>query len=91
MKRNASRLADEPDLFDVAAADEASDDVHMILPHFATACGLGFLEVNRTGRLKGKKLWTLTVEDTTCPACQAAGDLHAMCRQIMGRQAEVEN
>ena len=41
------RPGDEPDLFDAAAAEGAAEVVHMVLPHFGTACGLDFLDVSR--------------------------------------------
>lgn len=84
------RPGDEPDLFDVAAAEETADDVHMVLPHFGTACGLDFLDVSRIGRMKDARLWTLTSAETTCPDCLAQGDLGDLCRQISSRQAPGE-
>lgn len=82
------------DLFDVLAAEEAADVVHMILPNFATACGLDFLDVSRDGQIKGTKLYTLTSAETTCPRCLAVGQEHgglsALCRRIMSRQATIE-
>lgn len=85
-----SRPGDQPDLFDVAAAEEAPDSVHMVLPHFGTACGLDFLDVSRIGRVKGIRLWTLASAETTCPDCLAQGDLGALCLQISSRQAPGE-
>jgi len=85
-----SRPGDEPDLFDVAAAEETTDAVHMVLPHFGTACGLDYLEVSRIGRVKGIRLWTLTSAETTCLDCLSQGDLHELCRQISSRQAPME-
>lgn len=77
----------ELDLFEVAVAEEGADVVHMVLPHFATACDLGILEVIRAGAITGRVMYTLTVAETTCPECLAAGDLHALCREISGSQA----
>ncbi len=90
-KTQHSPQGDEPDLFDVVAADEAADVVHMVLPHFGTACGLDFLEVSRIGELKGARLWTLTSAETTCPDCLGRGDLSALCGQISSRQAPGES
>lgn len=89
MGRTVKHTSTEPDLFDVDAAEGAPEVVHMILPHFATACGLGFLEVSHMGRVKGFRMWTTGVEETTCPDCLDRGDLRALCRQIMGRQAPI--
>ena len=90
-----SRRGGEPfDLFDVLAAEDAADVLHMVLPNFGTACGRDFLDVARDGQIKGTKLYTLTSAETTCPECLAAGEerggLSAWCRQIMSRQAPVE-
>ncbi|QAY64986.1 hypothetical protein ET495_17345 (plasmid) [Xylanimonas allomyrinae] len=80
-----------PDLFDMLAADEMSDVVHMILPNFTTACGLDFLDVSRAGQIKGTRLYTLTSSQTTCPGCLARGDLSALCQRISANQAPVQN
>lgn len=87
MARTIKSTNTGPDLFDVEAAEQSPEVVHMILPHFATACGLGFLEVSRMGHVKGFRMWTTCVQETTCPDCLARGDLSALCRQIMGNQA----
>ncbi len=82
------------DLFDVLAAEEAPDVVHMVLPNFATACGLDFLEVSRFGQIKGTRLYTLTSTDTTCPTCLATGARHgglpALCRRISSHPPRAE-
>lgn len=85
-----SRPGDEPDLFDVDEAEETSDVVHMVLPHFGTACGLDFLDVSRIGRVKGTRLWTLRSVETTCLDCLSQGDLRELCHQISSRQAPIE-
>lgn len=36
MTTHSRNAGAEPDLFDVVAAEEAPDVVHMVLPHFAT-------------------------------------------------------
>ena len=93
MGRVSGRGGEPFDLFDVLAAEEAADVLHMVLPNFATACGRDFL-VSRDGQIKGVKLYTLTSAQTTCPECLAAGQDHgglsAWCRQISSRQATIE-
>lgn len=83
-----------PDLFDVLAAEDSPDVVHMVLPNFATACGQDFLTVSRAGQVKGTKLWTLTSGQTTCPECLARGAEHgglsALCHRIGSNQAPVD-
>lgn len=79
-----------PDLFDVLAAEDSPDVVHMVLPSFVTACGRDYLDVSCEGEVKGRRLLTLTSSKTTCPACLAAGEaaegLSALCRRISGNQ-----
>lgn len=83
-----------PDLFDVLAAEDSPDVVHMVLPSFATACGRDFLDVCRTGEVKGAKLWTLSSQQVTCSDCLArgreAGGLSALCQRISRNQAPAD-
>lgn len=56
MARVSGRGGEPFDLFDVLAAEEAADVLHMILPNFGTACGRDFLDVSRDGQIKGTTL-----------------------------------
>ncbi|MBI9115272.1 hypothetical protein [Sanguibacter suaedae] len=79
-----------PDLFDLLAADDEREVLHMVLPDMATACGLDLLELLEllaAARITGNRLTTLTTTETTCPDCLAVGDLSALCRAMQRRQA----
>ena len=61
----------------------------MMLPHFSTACGTSLLDLPEGGR----RTWTLTTSDTTCPDCLRAGKAHGglaeWCTAISYNQAAV--
>lgn len=78
---------DEPDLFDLLAADEEPDAIHCILPNMAIACGRDLLELTRSQRITRRQLTTLTTTETTCPDCLDLGDLRAIGRAMQNRQA----
>lgn len=91
MARNATDMrSSEPDLLDVLDAQDCPSGIHMVLPDFSTACGLGFLEISRIGQVQSTRLWTLTSAETTCPDCLERGDLTALCRYMNEHQQTAE-
>lgn len=72
-------------------ADVSTTDVHALMPNMGLACGADVLTVLRASSLRprdARSLVTLTMRETTCPGCLAAGDLPAMCRAMNRNQGE---
>lgn len=90
MNHATKSVFDEPDLFDLLAADEEPDAVHCILPNMSIACGRDLLDLTRSQRIIRRRLTTLTTTETTCPECLALGDLRAIGRAMQNHQAAEE-
>lgn len=84
---SAQVLANGPDLLDFLAEIETTAVVHCILPNMSLACGEDLLALCRRQRSDRARRMTTTTTETTCPACLARGDLHALSRAMNGRQA----
>lgn len=86
--KTTSMLDEQPDLFDLLAADEEPDVVHCILPNMSIACSRDLFDLSRSQRITRRRLASTTTTDTTCPDCLARGDLRAIGRAMQNRQAD---